>query len=144
MIVTGVAVAILPLLWMISRQAWWAWLLQVYAGLFWSGFNLGAGNFLLDSVRHAKRARCTAYFHLIVGSAILVSGLLGSAIVGHLPQTYKLFGFQIHFASGFYALLILSFALRVITLLIFLPKIREVRNVPNVSVAEMLFRPSAE
>lgn len=138
MIVTGIGIVAIPALWLLSREVWWAWFLQGWAGAFWCGFNLSAANFLLDAVSPPKRARCTAYFNLIVGCAVLASGLIGASIVGHLPKRLPLL--DVRLWSGFYILLILSFLLRLLALVIFLPRIREVRDVPNVGVGEMLFR----
>lgn len=140
MLVCGIGVTVLPLLWLASRAPVWAWVLQAWAGVFWSGFNLSASNFLLDAVSPPKRARCTAYFNLIVGIAVLVAGMLGALAVGHLPRKYSFAGWEVRFYSGFWMLLIVSFLLRLLSLLFFLPRIREVREVPNVGVAEMLFR----
>ncbi len=140
MAVTGVGVTLLPFLWLLGRSPLWAWSLQIWAGVFWSGFNLSASNFLLDAVSPPKRARCTAYFNLIVGTAVLAAGLLGASVVGYLPRHYSIAGWGFTLFSGFWMLLIVSFLLRLLTLLVFLPRIREVRAVPNVGVAEMLFR----
>lgn len=140
LIVTALGITVIPLCWMFARSLLWVCVLQVWAGLFWSGFNLSAANFLLDSVSPPKRARCTAYFNLIVGTAVLVSGLLGSSLVDHLPRRYDLLGLEVRFSMGFCALLLLSFLLRLLTSIGFLSKVREVREVPNVSTAEMMFR----
>ncbi|MBI2899361.1 MAG: MFS transporter [Planctomycetes bacterium] len=140
MVATGLGVALLPILFLASRSPVWVWFLQAWAGVFWSGFNLSASNFLLDAVSPPKRARCTAYFNLIVGIAILAAGMIGSAVVGRLPRHYSVAGFDFTLFSGFWMLLVVSFLLRVLALCFFLPRIREVRDVPRASVAEMLFR----
>jgi hypothetical protein len=46
--------------------------------------------------------------------------------------------------APFKTILILSFLLRVLTLVVFLPRFREVRDVPRVGVVEMLFHATRE
>jgi hypothetical protein len=124
---------------MVTRVVWWAWICQALAGISWSGFNMCAANFIFDAVTPAKRARCTAYFNVVVGTGILLGGLMGATLVRVAAADYRLFGLEIHLAFAFHTLLIVSFLLRTLTLAVFLGRFREVRDVPNVGFAEIFF-----
>jgi MFS family permease len=129
--VTSVAVAVLPALWLISTNIWLAVFLQMWSGFFWSGFNQSVQNFLLDAVTPPKRARCNAYLSLMTNTGLLIGGLSGAIAVHYLP-----------FRPGWYpfwTLLIVSFVLRMGTVLYFIPRFREVRDVPQIGVVEMLY-----
>lgn len=143
LVTTAVGVAVLPALWLGSTHIAWACLLQLWSGFFWSGFNQSVLNFLLDAVTPPKRARCTAYLNLVSSFGILVGGVAGSLAIRFAPDHLGPFSLQ----YPFWALLFVSFLLRMTTIVFFLPLFREVRDVPRIGVFEMLFdatRESAE
>ena len=143
MIATSVGITVIPALWLCSTHIVWACLLQAWSGLFWSGFNQSVLNFLLDAVTPPKRVRCTAYLNLIQNFGLLVGGVSGAIAIRTAPAhlgpwvlTYP-----------FWAMLIVSFLLRAVTIVWFLPRFREVRDVPKIGMVEMLYtagRESAE
>jgi MFS family permease len=141
--VTAVAIAVLPALWLLSTHILLACFLQMWSGFFWSGFNQSVQNFLLDAVTPPKRARCNAYLSLITNAGLLVGGLTGALAINVVPVDLG----PLHMPFRFWTLLILSFLLRSITVLVFFPLFREVRDVPKIGVVEMLYsatRDSAE
>jgi MFS family permease len=125
---------------MLSTQLAWAVAMQAWSGFFWSGFNQSVANFLLDAVTPPKRARCAAYLHLITSCGLLVGGLAGSWAITHLPSS--LFG--VSWPYRFWTLLMLSFLLRSLTLAFFLPRFREVRDVPKIGVGRMIAQAARE
>jgi len=133
--VTAVAIAILPGLWLLSTNVFLSIFLQMWSGFFWSGFNQSVQNFLLDAVTPPKRARCNAYLSLITNFGLLVGGVSGAVAINYVPREFGL----LHLPYPFWTLLILSFLLRSTTVLVFLPLFREVRDVPKISVVEMLY-----
>jgi len=135
LIVTSCAVAVLPALWLFSTSIWLAVFLQMWSGFFWSGFNQSVQNFLLDAVTPPKRARCNAYLSLVQNTGLLVGGLSGAIAIHYLPADIG----WIHLKYPFWTLLIISFVLRTGTVLFFLPRFREVRDVPKIGVVEMLY-----
>jgi len=135
LVVTSIAVAILPALWLISTSIWLAVFLQMWSGFFWSGFNQAVQNFLLDAVTPPKRARCNAYLSLLQNTGLLIGGLSGAIAIHYLPADIG----WIHFKFPFMTLLVISFVLRTGTVLFFLPRFREVRDVPKIGVVEMLY-----
>jgi len=135
LVVTSIAVAILPALWLISTSIWLAVFLQMWSGFFWSGFNQAVQNFLLDAVTPPKRARCNAYLSLLTNTGLLIGGLSGAIAIHYLPADIG----WIHLKYPFWTLLVISFVLRVGTVLFFLPRFREVRDVPKIGIVEMLY-----
>lgn len=143
LVVTGVGATIVPLLWLATRGPISVWCAQAFAGMVWGGFNLAAGNFLLDVLPREDRARGVARFNLMTGTGVFLGGLVGVAIVDLLPSRYTLGGLTVSFFSHLHVIMLISVLLRVLTLVLFLRRFREVREVPNVGVAEVLLRASA-
>jgi len=135
----GIGISIVPLLWLVARDLPSVVAVQLFGGAVWSGFNLSAANFLLDAVSPAKRARCVAYFNLLNGTGILLGGIAGVLLVDHLPRT--LLGVSLF--SPLHGIFALSFALRALTQVVFLPRFREVRDVPPISSLGLFFRATA-
>lgn len=140
LLTTSMGIATLPALWLISTNLVWGILLQLWSGIFWSGFNQSVGNFLLDAVSPAKRARCTAYLNLVMHFGVLVGGAAGAWAIRVVPTDL---GFVI-LPYTFWTILVGSFLLRMSTALVFLPRFREVRDVPEIGVAQMLFHATRE
>ncbi len=134
LVFTSCAVAVLPLLWMGGTSVRWAVFLQLWSGFFWSGFNQSVANFLLDAVSPPKRARCTAYMNVVLNSGLLAGGLVGAVLIRYAPVDL---GF-VRMPHAFWTILLLSFILRSLTLAVFLPRFREVREVPKAGTLEML------
>ena len=135
LIVTSFAIALLPSLWLLSTSIVLAVFLQMWSGFFWSGFNQSVQNFLLDAVTPPKRARCNAYLSLIQNTGLLVGGVSGALAIEYVPTDLG----WVHLKYPFWTLLVISFVLRMGTVLFFIPRIREVRDVPQIGVVEMLY-----
>jgi MFS family permease len=138
--VTSIGITVLPALWLISTHIVLAILLQLWSGFFWSGFNQSVQNFLLDAVSPPKRTRCTAYLNLIQNFGLLVGGVAGSIAINFMPAHLGPFRWD----YPFWTMLGVSFLLRAATILTFLPRFREVRDVPKIGVAEMLYTAGRE
>ncbi|MGQ0645306.1 MAG: MFS transporter [Elusimicrobiota bacterium] len=82
---TGMAIPLIPLLWMFARGPASLFVLELAAGFVWSGFNLAATNFIFDAVSPPKRVRCLAYFNLITGAAIFAGAWAGGLLAERLP-----------------------------------------------------------
>ncbi len=137
---TSIGIAILPALWLLSGQVAWAVFLQAWSGFFWSGFNQSVANFLFDAVTPPKRARCTAYLYLIMNTGLLLGGVAGAWAIRHLPTSLG----PVSWPHAFWSVLALSFLLRSLTLALFLPRFREVRDVPPIGAVEMFVQAARE
>lgn len=136
----SIGIVLLPGLWLLSTHVAWAFLLQAWSGFFWSGFNQSVANFLFDAVTPPKRARCTAYLYLIVNAGLLVGGVAGSWAIKHVPTSFLAFTWS----QPFWTLLGISFLARALTLLVFLPRFREVRDVPAIGTVELFAQATRE
>ncbi len=140
LVVTSLGIAVLPSLWLLSTHVALAMLFQMWSGFFWSGFNQSVANFLLDAVSPPKRARCMAYLQFIVHCGLLAGGLAAAYAIGHVPRILG----PVTLPYAFWTILLISFALRSLTLAVFLPRFREVRPVPAIGVVDMLVHATRE
>lgn len=136
----SIGIVVLPALWLLGTHVAWAVFLQAWSGFFWSGFNQSVANFLFDAVSPPKRARCTAYLYLVVNSGLLVGGVAGSTVIHHLPTSFG----PLSWPYPFWTLLGLSFLARGLTLLVFVSRFREVRDVPSIGTVPVLTQVTRE
>ena len=126
---TAPIIALLPMLWVMSRNPIFLFLVQILSGFAWAGFNLCALNFIYDAVTPTKRTRCIAYFNVLNGLALCLGAFLGGFLVRKLPP---LFGYR------FLTLFIFSSSLRMfVSLLLPLP-LKEVRKVESVCSPDLI------
>ena len=128
--VTSLLIAIVPFLWLVSRDFAYLFVVQLAAGFVWAGFNLASTNFIYDVAVSNKRERCIAYYNFLSGLGLAFGSLLGGFLYRALPQ---LFGFQ------FYWLLIISGSLRLCFALVIREYTHEVRNVQPIRARLLLF-----
>jgi len=118
---SGYLMPIVPLLWMLSRNFWYLILVQFYSGLVWAAFDLATFTFIFDVTTPQKRANCVAYYNVLIGITTIGGALIGGFILSHTPDQAL--------GSKFLLLFLISSIIRYMSSLIFIPKIREVRNV---------------
>ncbi|MBI4448273.1 MFS transporter [Candidatus Woesearchaeota archaeon] len=128
--VTGFLLPFIPLLWLFSTNPVYLIIVEGYSGFIWAGFELATFNFLLDSTTPEKRATFIAYSSVLSGIAILFGGVIGSLIVKYNHV----------FWSKYLLVFLVSFALRYIFTVIFIPKLKEVRKVEKISYGELLVK----
>jgi len=126
---TSILVPFVPVMWLISGDQTYLFFLQLFAGFTWAGFNLSSVNFVYDAATPAKRERCISYFNFMNGFGVGIGAVLGGAMAQILPAVC---GYQL------LTLFLVSGILRLIVSLIFIPFIREVREVKNVPARELL------
>lgn len=77
-------IPLFPLMWIFVKQPWQVILINLPAGLFWTGFNLTTFNLLLELAPAEARADASAlYQFMVVGAAVL-----GPLIGGYLADLY--------------------------------------------------------
>jgi len=121
---------VVPVLWIFSVNIWYLILIQLYSGFIWAGFDMASFNFIFDSTSSKKRTTCVAYYNVLNGIAILLGAIIGGFIVRYNNL----------FWSKYFLVFIISFILRYIASLIFIPKIREVRVVEEISNEKLLLK----
>lgn len=122
--------ALIPMLWLFSRQPAYLMLVQIFSGFSWAGVTLSAGNFIYDAVTPQKRVRCIAYFNVINGAGLFLGSSLGGYLASRLPA---LFGHRL------LALFALSCLCRLLFYALLSRSFREVRPAREVSIQELFF-----
>lgn len=130
--ITALLIPLAPVLWLVSSKLWWLIAIHLFAGLVWGGYELSSANFLFDSVRPTKRARVFAY-HDTLHSVFLFSG----AMIGGLISTRAMV--LPGMLSNLPTIFLVSGILRLLAAVLFLPKIKEVREVEHITGAKLLF-----
>ncbi|MBI4713557.1 MAG: MFS transporter [Planctomycetes bacterium] len=131
--ITTIGVIVVPFLWTFVRRPIDAWVVQIIAGVIWSGFNLCVVNYIYDAVTPPKRSRCFAYFNFLNGIGVLVGGLLGGIVSMLIPRHFIIFGKEFNFVSEFIILMLISGVLRLMIHLVMQGRFKEVKKVslPN-------------
>lgn len=124
------AVAILPLLWPLSRHPVWFFVMYLLGGFLWAGINLSVVNFVYDVATPAKRTRCLAYFNFINGLGVSLGALTGGWFLDLLPALH---------GTTFITLFLCSAFLRLTAALIFRRGVHEVRQVRQVGLREVMY-----
>jgi MFS family permease len=120
-ILSGIFIPTTPFLWMISSSKIYLLLVpSLIGGIFWGAFNLSMFNFIYDSVKSEHRALCMTYYNFFVGGGIFLGSIIGGLIAKFVV---------IEFASVFMVIFFVSGVLRAFVSLIFLPRIKEVKEV---------------
>lgn len=127
---TSRLITLLPLLWIASGHPAYLIIIQVLAGLLWSGFNLSASNFIYDAVPTEHRTRSIAYFNAINGTAIFCGSLTGSVLVELLPPLA---------GTSIYSVFLVSTGLRTLVLLFLVSSLTEVRSVAKVRSLDLFY-----
>ncbi len=127
--VTGLLMFVCPIQWLLSPRFEAILVFQAISGVVWAGFNLSAFNFLFDSVSPPKRARCVAYYSVLVNVGIFLGALAGGWLAPYLPGELVILGWRYPLASSLQVLFFISGLLRLLVSMVFLPYLREVREV---------------
>jgi MFS family permease len=139
--ITGWLVSFVPISWVLSSNFYWILLFtQVFAGFAWGGFSLASGNFIFDAVSPPKRARCVAYYSLFSNVGLFIGANFGGWLSTYLPKELILFGWHIALVSSLLWLFLISSLLRLFITAVFIPHIREVREVEAIPTWELIFQ----
>ncbi len=138
--VTGSVIPIFPLMWLVSPHFAYVVVLQMFGGLFWSGFSLSATNYLYDSVAPERRAAYSAVHNVFTSIAIFAGALLGGFLSLVVPESFSLFGKSWHWTSSLWGVLVASSLARGAVALSLAPALREVREVRRLTAAGLMLR----
>ncbi len=127
---SGMLMPLVPVLWLFSRDVAWLLAIQVYSGFIWGGFEIASFSFIFDSTSPRNRATCVAYYNMINGVALISGALLGSALVRE----------ALLFHSPYLLVFLVSGLLRFAASLLFLPRIREVREVETIGYYRLFLK----
>jgi MFS family permease len=85
---TGLLIPLVPGLWGFIQHPWQAFLLQVFSGFVWAGYNLSSFNFLLEITPEKARPRFVAFQQSLAGLGMAAGAGLGGWIAeawGYTP-----------------------------------------------------------
>lgn len=136
----GLLIPLLPFLWLLSNNFYYLLLVQAFSGFIWAGFSLSASNYLYDLIPQDKRATYVAIHTVLASVGVFLGAMLGGWLGTTLPDHYSIFGLDITLTSALYNIFILSFVLRLATMLTFLPRLQEKRKVRREPVRKLIFR----
>ena len=139
--VTGWMIPVVPALWMVSTNFWYLLGVQAFGGLAWAGFSLSAGNFLYDLRPGPRLARDMAVHNILAAIGTFVGALLGGYLATHLPgDGIVVAGVSLHWEFALLAVFAVSAVARLVVMAIFMPRLKEVRQVPEVSISSLVFQ----
>jgi hypothetical protein len=137
---TGLVIPVLPTLWLFSPDFVYLLFVQALAGLVWAGFSLSAGNFIYDLVPSPKRATYVAYHNVLMSTCVFLGAVLGGYLGWVLPQQLVIGEMHLEWHSVLLGVFVVSSLARLIIALVFIPMLREVREVQPLSVSGLVFR----
>lgn len=140
LIITALAIPILPSLWFISAGYAWLLLAQALGGFIWAGFSLCASNYVYDLVPRGKRSTYVALHNVLTCIAVFVGALLGGYLGMTLPMHYTWFGVEYPLASALLGVFVISTLARALVVALLIPQLREVRCVTPITVPHLVFR----
>lgn len=140
LMVCGSLIPLLPLLWLFSANFFYLLMIQSFSGFIWAGFTLSSSNYLYDLLPSDKRSTFMAVHNVAASIGIFLGALLGGYLGSVLPAQFSIGALQIDWLSPLYHIFIISFVLRAITAMVFLPKIREARKVKPTTLRRLIFR----
>lgn len=129
---TSIGIALIPFLWLVSTDFYFLTAANFFSGAVWAGFSLSTWNYILEAVTPPKRARCVAYFNLVVGAGIFLGALAGGWIEPWLPRR----DISATVSTSFVYLLAISGGMRLLACVLILPAFRELRTVESFSLRD--------
>ena len=129
----GTSLAVIPVLWLFSTDVLSAILIQILAGIVWSGFSLSAINIVYDNVKPQNRERVFAYHNILTASSIFLGAMIGAGMSAGITDRWI-------FYSSLQILFLVSGVLRLITSVAFLPGIKERRSVEPISERDFFIK----
>lgn len=118
--ICSLMIPFLPAAWLVSENFYYLLIIQIPSGFFWSGFNLCTTNFIYDSAIPEKRVRCISYFNTINSLFACVGAFLGGWASYYVPALW---------GERLLTIFAISALLRIITVLLFSKRLKEVRRV---------------
>lgn len=125
---TGFLMPIIPVLWLFSSDFIYLVIIQAYSGFIWAGFEISSFNFIFDTTSPEKRATCVAYYNILNGIAIFLGAMIGELVISYNSL----------FWSKYLLVFLLSGVFRGIASAIFVPKLKEVRQVEHIHYHKLL------
>ena len=124
----GFLMPLVSLLWLFSEHVIYLVFIQIFSGFIWAGFELSTFSSFFDKLMPNKIPKYVSYSNVLNGIALLIGAFLGGLIV-----KYNSF-----FWSKYHAVFLISAFSRYLVSFIFIPKLREGREVTSVTYPRLL------
>jgi len=124
--ITGYLIPLVPVLWIFSKNPYYLICANIFSGFVWAGFNLSSSNYIYDAVTPQKRMRCISYYTFLSGITIFLGAIAGATIISRItaPLSVPVLALSM---SKYQIIFLVSGIARLIVILYFMPRIREVR-----------------
>ncbi len=132
MALTAFCIPLVPLLWMISNDFAYLFLVETFSGFVWAGFNLSTFNFIFYSTSSEKRSIAYSYYNILLGISIFLGTMLGSLLI----EKINLFEIPI------FNVFLISFIARFLVSFLFISKIKEPQKKKDISYSKLFFAAS--
>lgn len=120
LVIASVFIPIIPALWILHYHMIYLLLVpSVISGIAWAGVHLASGNFIYDNVSQPKRGLAVSYYNMLWGMGVFLGAGLGALLIKFLKTS---------FIEPIIAIFIISVIVRVIVIIWWLPKIKEVKK----------------
>jgi MFS family permease len=114
---TSIFIPITPLLWIISPSKIYLFLIPaVLGGTSWAGFIMASTNYIYLNTNNQNQEKYISYLNMVIG----IGAFIGAGISAILLKVV-----DIKFIEPIILLFIISFVLRTITVLIWIPKLKD-------------------
>ncbi len=140
MTVTGLMIPAVPLLWLFSTDYRYLMMCQAFAGLIWAGYSLSVVNYGYDLVLPERRAGYFTLSNIFTNIAVLGGALTGGLILPLLPNQLNIGTHKLQWPHAILGLFLISGLVRFIVVLVFIPRLREVRKIHSISMGQLAFR----
>ena len=138
MMICGFLIPLIPLLWVFSHNLIFILIVQCLSGFVWSGYNLTSSNFVYDTVEPGKRTKGFAFYNLFWGIAVFLGSIIGGIFASILPQSGL--GVTSLISSNYEIVFLCSAILRLVIMVVYMPKFKEVRKVKPAEAHVLFFK----
>jgi MFS family permease len=126
---TSLFVPVVPIMWLFSANVYYLCLTQVIGGFAWGGFAVAVNIFLYFATTSENRMRYFAVSNALMFGGAAIGSLLGGIVAPVVPAIMK---------NSLLTIFLISGLARIIIVFVFIPRISEVRQVPKISINEIL------
>jgi MFS family permease len=130
LVACGFMIPLVPFFWALTTKVWLLFMIELFSGLIWAGFNLSVSTYLFDATDRKRRTQELAEYTLMIQLAIFIGAMIGSALLGIFDKTDP---------QAFIMIFLVSAALRLLAIAMFYKKLKELRIV-EVPIKERIFK----
>ncbi|MDX1492261.1 MAG: MFS transporter [Pseudohongiellaceae bacterium] len=143
MIVSSMAIPVVPLLWLLSADFTYLLVVQLLSGVFWSAFTLSTANYIYDIRPYRSDfAVYAAMQSALAAVAVFFGAILGGLVASISPDIASLLAFMGQMRSPMYVVFVVSSLLRLGIVLWFIPRAEEPSLRKRPELLRIVFRVS--